>query len=305
MRAGRLIDPLDRHHRPRPPAGTSLCRQFGCWNWSSGLQPVPIPVPVPVPVLWTASLSPIKWASQLKHPTVRNQQCYHVATTRRHKYHHRDTHGFIISIFSFACGTRIILGVASECYTLHQFSKEEFMDSCKLWPADKQLNECINMDDMLQAYGKDIRPPLAVGWFWDLPPHLGLWAVHMFGTGRTVNSGIYNLGNKMTADLARSLTPLSEFYFSCLVEPISFLRCDGICWGATCSLIKDTCHKSSHPMGQSCWGGEKNNDGNRKMLVNIVQTWSPSSIHMHPPPPNTCSNLPAVVAHGCWKPHHI
>lgn len=33
------------------------------------------------------------------------------------------------------------------------------MDSCKLWPADKQLNECINIDDMLQAHGRDIQPP--------------------------------------------------------------------------------------------------------------------------------------------------
>lgn len=30
-------------------------------------------------------------------------------------------------------------------------------------PSDQLLNECINIDDMLEAYGWDIRPPLAIG----------------------------------------------------------------------------------------------------------------------------------------------
>lgn len=113
-------------------------------------------------------------------------------------------------------------------------------------------------------------------------PHLGLWAVHMFGTGRTVKSQIYDLARHFsTAEAIKGIIWILLF-----LPGVSdlHLRCDGICWGATSSLIKDTCQKSSHLRGQSCWGGEAKNDyGNRKMLANIMQTWF-SYFHPHAPP---------------------
>lgn len=56
-------------------------------------------------------------------------------------------------------------GEVGGCYTLRQFAKGEFMGYYKLWPIcrHKQLNECINIDDMPQAYGRNIRPPQAIG----------------------------------------------------------------------------------------------------------------------------------------------
>ncbi len=57
-------------------------------------------------------------------------------------------------------------------YTLHQFVQGVFMSHYKLWPIcrQKQLNECINIDDMLQAYGRNMQPPQAMGPFLLLPP---------------------------------------------------------------------------------------------------------------------------------------
>lgn len=62
-------------------------------------------------------------------------------------------------------------GGASGYYTLHQFARL-FMSYYKLWPIcrHKQLNECINIDDMLRAYSRNIRPPQAIGPFLLLPP---------------------------------------------------------------------------------------------------------------------------------------
>lgn len=118
-------------------------------------------------------------------------------------------------------------------------------------------------------------------------PHLGLWTVHMFGTGRTVKSQIHDLARHFsTAEATKGIIWILLF-----LPGVSDLHlgCDGICWGATSGLIKDTCQKSSHLRGQSCWGGEaKNDDWNRKMLVNIMQTWSPICTPLPPTPAPAC-----------------
>lgn len=67
-----------------------------------------------------------------------------------------------------------VKGGASGCHILHQFVHKVFMSYHKLWPIcrHKQLNERINIDDMLQAYGRNIRPPQAIGPFHASSPTL-------------------------------------------------------------------------------------------------------------------------------------
>lgn len=91
-----------------------------------------------------------------------------------HSYIDPFIHSFVCTYEDINLPFVIIQGKGGELgyYTLHQFVQGLFMGHYKLWPIcrHKQLNECINIDDMLQAYGRNIQPPQAMGPFLFLPP---------------------------------------------------------------------------------------------------------------------------------------
>lgn len=90
---------------------------------------------------------------------------------------------------------------AIQCIKLSQVV---FMSYYKLWPiyTHKQLNECINIDDMLQANGRNIWPPQAIGPFLSLPTpvssEMHMYGAKMEGEGTEAvssESQIYDLDN--------------------------------------------------------------------------------------------------------------